>query len=336
MLSSQTMQIGTPSGSESRGFVRRALSVVLAGAFAVILSVPGCSRDPDAAGGRGESGEPVRVVVSIPPLAGLVRGLVPDDAVITVLVPPGRSAHGIELAPSDVAAIGNADLVIVVGAGLDTSVERVAKRSAQTKLIDFSRVIGLEGAGPAHDHDHEEHAETDDHDHDHAGPDLHVWLDPTLCEQLVVAVGEAMSTPAEAVEAKRSELRALDAELQATLAPVAGRSIVTHHDSFSRFASRYGFTIAAVVRPLDSVEPTPGELARTAQAVRDSGAAAILSEPQMPPGSAQRLAELTGARAGMLDPLGSGDYFAMMRANAAELVRVLVDEPAGVPEPVGP
>lgn len=291
------------------------------------LLVAGCSRQPDARAATGD--DPVRVVVSIPPLAGLIEGLAGDGAEVTVLVPPGGSAHGFELTPSDVNAIGRADVVVLVGAGLDTAVERVASRSGGVTIVNFAAVVGVGGVGASHDH-----AEDDEHhDHDHAGPDPHLWLDPVLCEALVTEVGRALGAPADRVEARRAELRRLDEELRAMLAPLAGRSIVTHHDSFSRFADRYGFVIAAVVRPLDSVEPTPGELSRAAEAVRASGASAILIEPQMPAGAAERLAELTGVRIGTLDPLGSGDYFAMMRANAAELVRVMGD---GVPAPEGP
>ncbi|MFT5422553.1 MAG: zinc transport system substrate-binding protein [Phycisphaerales bacterium] len=324
-------RIGNDLGQRSGSGERMGVWLWRAAAAAVV-AVAGCSRQPEAPSDAEAPGavDPVRVVVSIPPLAGLVGGLLGEGASVTVLVPPGRSAHGIELTPSDVNAIGRADLVVLVGAGLDASIERVARRSPNATIVEFAQVVGLE-TDEGHDH---AHAEGDGHDH--AGSDPHLWLDPVLCVELVAQIGRALGTPTAVIEARQAELRALDEELRATLAPVAGRSIVTHHDSFSRFAARYGFTVAAVVRPLDSVEPTPGELARAAAVVRSSGAVAILIEPQMPAGSAQRLAELTGARVGTLDPLGSGDYFAMMRANAAELVRVLTEADADVTDPVGP
>ena len=83
---------------------RRLVTGLLAGAVVSALAAgSGCGREPAP---TGASGDPVRVVVSIPPLAGLIRGLVPEEAEITVLVPPGRTAHGVELTPSDVSAVG--------------------------------------------------------------------------------------------------------------------------------------------------------------------------------------------------------------------------------------
>ena len=66
-------------------------------------------------------------MVSIPPLEGLVRPLLPADAEVKVLVPPGQTPHGFELAPSDVVTVANADVVVYVGLYLEPQLEKLLR-----------------------------------------------------------------------------------------------------------------------------------------------------------------------------------------------------------------
>ena len=56
--------------------------------------------------------------------------------------------------------------------------------------------------------------------------------------------------------------------------------------------------------------------ARTASAaVKAEGLSTVFVEPQLSPAAGKRIASATGAKVATLDPLGSGDWFAMMEAN---------------------
>lgn len=296
-------------------------------AFAAIAALAaGCdqrdsSRDPG----------PLRVVVTVPPLEGLARRVAPADAQITALIPPGRSEHGHELTPSDLTALGRADVVVLVGLGLEPQVEAFLARHPQPRrrVVEFAQVAGLAQSADGHDHDHD--------GHDHGPVDPHLWLDPALVAKLVPAIADAMAAamndaggaPEQAARIRQSgesvaqEVMAADVRWAQTLAPVKGRSIVTHHAAWSRLADRYGLKVAAVIRTVEGQEPTPGEVEAAVLAIRDEGASAVFVEPQFNPDLAQRIARQAGVQVGTLDPLGEGDWFQMMDRNVEELANLL-------------
>lgn len=289
--------------------------------IALLLSAGACSRqEPARAPG------PMRIVVSIAPLTGLVAALAPQDARIRTLVPPGRSLHGYELSPADVAALGAADLVVYVGLGLDPAAETflAAHPSARRRSVCFARVADIRA---------EPHVHTDE-PHEHHGPDPHLWLDPELVGRLIPAlagtldeVARAIDRPIEALDSRAAALAArvaeVDAEHRTRLEPFRGASIVTHHNAYARLADRYGLKIAAVIRPIEGEEPTPGQIDAAVRAIRERGARAVFVEPQFNPAAAERIAAAAGVPLGRLDPEGNTDWFALMRANLEALVRML-------------
>ena len=192
------------------------------------------------------------VVVSIPPLAGLVRPLLPPNSEVRVLVPAGRSAHGYRPTPEDIAAIGRADAVVLVGMNLETGMAKAVRGKLVIRMADL---VGIETDPHAgHDHDHGAH----DHAHDHGpGDDPHLWLDPVLAARFVRALPAALpeSLRNDETDANAAWLAeaidGIDAEYAERLAPFAGRAIVTHHASFNRVADRYGLEVAAVLRAID-------------------------------------------------------------------------------------
>lgn len=296
----------------------------------VCAMLMGCSR-----GDSTRAPGPMRVVVTVPPLAGLVRPLLPAGASVTVLMSSGKSEHGYEFTPGDIAAIGNADLVVYVGAGLEEAVEEfLAKHPAGSRRQDvcFMSVAGFPTGTPPreegqHDEEHEE-------GHHHHGVDPHLWLDPQLCLKLVDALAPVVKKAAEAAGAspggvdaalakEKADIVAMDLEYKTRLGPLKGYAIVTHHNAWQRPADRYGLKVAAVMREVEGAEMTPQAVASTVDAIRQQGARAVFVEPQFDRVAAQRIAEAAGVRLALLDPLGDGDWFKMMRTNLDSLVRAL-------------
>lgn len=309
-----------------------------------------------AACDRRATGDSLRVVVSVAPLVGLAAALAPEDAVVSTLVPAGRSLHGYEMTPSDVARLGGADVIVHIGLGLDPAVGGFIEShpSRSRREVSFARVLGLNPApgsdSPHLDHSHDQDQDQEhDHDQNAHGPsavDQHLWLDPSLVALLAPAlrraIEEAMAARGLLTDAEKARLTAAEADLLARiaevdreyserLAPLKGRAIVTHHDAFRRVADRYGLEIAAVIRPIESAESTPGAIAAAAAAVRDRGAKAVFFEPQFDSAAAQRIAAAAGARLGRLDPEGDTDWFRLMRTNLDSLVSNLSDFPSPPP-----
>jgi zinc transport system substrate-binding protein len=308
---------------------------------------------------------PLKVVVTIAPLKGLVEPLLPEGSSVKVLMQPGKSEHGYEFTPADLAAVANADLVVYVGLGLDAKVEAARKKQGLQpwRSICFADVVGVKAAAEHDGEDTDDHDSKGGHDHHEHGPgyvDPHLWLDPVLVEKLVPVLessvhnavevsttgGRGVGVDLEALhkESLRADaaakdlcdrIRAVDKEWTDRLAPLKGRSVVTHHNAFSRPAARYGFKVAAVIREFETSDPSPGDIARVVEAIRKENVKTIFVEPQFNAAAAERIASTAGVRIGHLDPLGAGDWFKLMKTNLDALVNGLSDEQAPRPGAAG-
>ena len=128
----------------------------------------------------------------MPPLIGLVKPLLADDATVTALIAPGRSEHGYEFTPGDIAQLGKADVVVYIGAGLEPAVAKFLADHPNSNRQDvcFESVAGIVL-------DPDEHEKHSANEHEHHGPDPHLWLDPGLCAKLVDSAAAAVKKAAE-------------------------------------------------------------------------------------------------------------------------------------------
>ncbi len=318
-------------------------------AFALLLGSCGRQDDRPSADPLPTPGA-IRVVVTIPPLEGLIAPLLPDGSQVRALLPPGASPHGYELTPDDAAALARADLVVYVGLGLEPGVMRsLARRgkAAPTQLC-MAEVLGI-GTDPSDGHDHSHHGHThhdhahDDHegheDHAHGPIDEHLWLDPVLVAAFVAEAGDAITgllrerrAPAEALEAVergtaslRARVADVDAAYRDRLSAHRGAKIVTQHAAWGRLADRYGLVVARVVMPVEANDPSPADAAAAAEALKREGVAAVFSEPQLSRTTAERLARLAGVPFGELDPVGDTDWVRLMMRNLDELKSKLTE-----------
>lgn len=307
---------------------------VLAGSRAVAVDTPAPPPSEPA----------LRAVVSIPPLLGVVRPLLPKGASVTSVLPVGASEHGFEITPSAIAALAKADLVVLVGMGLEPQIERVLTANPRDgrEVIVMAQAVGASASGEPHEHNYADEG----HAHDHPSGDPHLWLDPELVGKFVGPLRDAVINAMRsrggmsaiqtvelkgAVRALEQQIKGVDALYQARLEPFAGLSIVTHHDAFSRLAARYALRIEAVLRQGETGEPTPATIAKVAGLARSGAIGAVFVEPQSSPALARRLAAETGVKVLTLDPLGQGEWASMMRTNLDALVEGLTGA-SGQPE----
>jgi len=310
----------------SRGLLSTRFREFLAQALLLLALVPtlvmtgSCSRSTNGSDGRSR-----KVVVSIPPLIGLIEPLVPPGWEVESLIPPGASVHDWKPTPTSSRLVAEAGLIVTVGLGLEPGIEPFIRRHARTDaaVLRFSDAVGIESEH-AHDHAH-------DHNHDEAA-DPHLWLDPVLARRFVEAAApriRELATPDAASESQAAlanlldGLDKLDREYRQRLARFEDRAIITHHSAFTRLASRYGLRVASVLRPIETAEPTPAQIRAVAESIQAQQARVIFLEPQWSDRLADRLAETAGVRIGRLDPLGQGDYFSMMRSNLDQLTEHL-------------
>lgn len=292
--------------------------------------------------------------MSIVPLRGLLEPLIAaanwgDDSLnpkrppaVVSVIPPGQSEHGYEIPPSRLAALRDVEIIVVVGFGLDTTIEKFLASNPPPagktrRIVRFADAAGLTDeekeslAHHAHDHAHGEHC-------DHAQEtDPHIWLDPLLVERLVrkltAEVAEAVKADAEAkarVEKAGEELRrrvlAVHENYALTCASFPTRTIVVGHDAWRRLAGRYGLETVAIA-DLNASEPTAKALERAVATIKQKRLNVVFVEPQLGERAGRRIAEAAGAKLRRLDPLGEGDWFGMMESNLAELKAALAPTP---------
>jgi zinc transport system substrate-binding protein len=275
---------------------------------------------------------PARVVVTIQPIAMLMRELAGGRLAVASLVPPGASTHTFEAQPSDVAAVESARLFIEVGAGLDTWAAKL--QSAAANRPERLVLIELPGLDPLPADPHE-------HDPDASGAparfDPHVWLDPIRVRDVVAPALAAALTRLDpagraeyeaALAALRARLDELDAEIRLTLAG-HGTKFVAFHGAWRYFAARYGLEEVGVVEEAPGEEPAPRDIADLVRKARAARVPAILTEPQLSPRIAATIAAELGAGTVTVDEQGDprdperADYAALMRWNAHAFARAL-------------
>ena len=186
--------------------------------------------------------------------------------------------------------------------------------------------------------DHGDHGDHDGHDdHGHGEFDPHVWLDPVNAKAIVHEIEEALvkadpkhaSTYEANAHKMMDKLDSLTAELREELEPVHEKGFIVFHDAYQYFEQR--FDVAAVGSITVSPEVMPGaeRVNELREKILELNATCVFSEPQFEPKLVETLVEGTGARTGVLDPLGAtlakgpDLYFQLIRNMASSLKKCL-------------
>jgi len=289
----------------SVSLLRRAARL-LSGLPLLLWLAAGCGEAPAPASDK------LTVVVSILPQVWFVEQIGGDLVDVTAMVGPGHSPATYEPTPRQLARLQTADIYFSIGVPFE--------RGLLPKVADLPDAPPVAGPRPdmgAHDHGHA-----------HGALDPHSWLSPQRAQALADTLTARLTTlrPDRAVDlaARRADLGRrltdLDAELQALLAPVAGRSFFVFHPAFGHFAEAYGLHQVAVED--DGHEPGPRQMAALIDQAAREGATAIVIQPQFSRKSAATVADAAGLEIVELDPLGA-DYPANLRHIARTLVRIL-------------
>lgn len=112
----------------------------------------------------------IRVVVDIPPVHGIVQGVLGSNANITTLIGSGIDPHNYTMKPSHAAALSNADLVVLIGEALTPSLaEKLPSLATSAKIIELADVPNahLIAYEDSHEDHHEDEHHSDEHHDDH-------------------------------------------------------------------------------------------------------------------------------------------------------------------------
>jgi zinc transport system substrate-binding protein len=291
------------------------------GLMTLALLLAGCGSTPSGAD------EGVSVVASFYPLAEAASRVGRDLVSIQNLTPPGVEPHDLELAPDDIEAIANADVIVYLGGGFQPAVEDALAEAEHAVTVDALNAVATHAA-PASEAE------------EGLTVDPHVWLDPARYEEIVRAVADALAEadpPNEATydadaEAYVAQIAALDEEFRTGLSDCARTTIVTSHEAFGYLADAYGLTQVGILGLSPEAEPDPRRLAELKDLVEREGVTTIFAEELVSPKVAETLANEAGVEVAVLNPIESltdaqaqagEDYLSLMRENLDTLRRAL-------------
>ena len=256
-----------------------------------------------ACGGDTGQDDGLVVVATTSIWADVARQIVGGDGVVETMVPIGADAHDYQPSPRQVAALGEADLVIANGLGLEEGLANVLQTAEEdgANLLEVAPELDpLPFAG--HGGEHED--EVDDGADEHGSLDPHVWFDPLRVGVAAGIIADRLAEIDESVDwASRAALYTATLEVTAAemmraleTVPADMRKLVTNHQSLGYLADRYGFEIVGVVIPGGSTlaDPSSAHLAELVGVIDSTGVPAIFAETSSPDAVAEAVAAEAG------------------------------------------
>jgi ABC-type Zn uptake system ZnuABC Zn-binding protein ZnuA len=283
----------------------------------------------------------LRVVTTVAPLTSIVANVAGDRADVVGVVPEGTNSHTYEPKPSVAADLAEADVVFVNGLRLEEPVKRLAERNAApgSQLIELG-TLAL---------DEDQYLYDFSFPRDGGKPNPHLWTNPPMaaCYARTVAGVLARADPAgaptyranaDAYVAKVDELDRLMAEATRSL-PADDRELLTYHDAYAYFAAHYGWTVIGAIQVSSFEDPSPKEVARLIDQVRDEDVQAVFGSEVFPSPVLDQIADETGAA--YVDDLRDDDlpgepgdpehsYLGLMRFDFVTMVEALGGDASGL------
>lgn len=294
----------------------------------MMLGLVGCDRAEESASSS-SSGKPV-VVTTTTMITDLAREIAGEDAEVRGIMRAGEDPHIYEVRPQDAEMMRQANLVLMNGFHLESTLHDIAVNRAGGRLVELAEAAGIEPLGS-------EGAAS-------GAPDPHCWFYVDHFRRYAEAARDAMiqMDPAheagyrERAAAYIAELKELDSWIREQLAtvPRERRVIVTSHDAFGYFGRYYDVDVHAIIGISTEQQPKPQDLQRLEQIVRDRGVKALFIETSVSQtlnNLVRKLAETTGAKIGgtlYSDSLAeegeeAGTYIGMVRHNVTTIVEAL-------------
>lgn len=253
----------------------------------------GCVGQPQAPG-------IIHVAVSIWPLADFVARVGQGMVEVTVMVPPGASAHTYEPTPRQLSDLSKAQVFVKVGAGLEYELAWMDKLVAINRkmlVVDGSKGIELIGAG--------------EHDQREGYPprtDPHTWVSPlnaiimvqNICDGLISVDPQNKAYYEQNRDAYILELRALDLGIRKKLAPFKGRTFIVFHSAWAYLARDYGLTEISIEK--EGKEPGAQDIADVIKKAKEHNIKTIFASPQFNPQSAETIAKAIDGKVVLIDP----------------------------------
>jgi ABC-type Zn uptake system ZnuABC Zn-binding protein ZnuA len=248
--------------------------------------------------GAAAADEPLRVVTTVAPITSLVANVAGDRAEISGIVPEGTNSHTFDPPPRVARVLETADVVFLNGLQLEEPTLDMARANAQedTRIVSLGDEVLPE----------EEYLYDFSFPEEDGKPNPHLWTDPTYAVRYADVVKDVLSARdpdgATAYEANHAAFVAKAEQLSEALRadqetiPDGRRELLTYHDAYAYFAQTYGWNVIGAVQPSSFEDPSPREVARIVDQVRERQVPVIFGSEVFPSRVLEQIGRETGAR----------------------------------------
>ncbi len=229
----------------------------------------------------------LQVVASYYPLYDFAKNVGGNKVQVSNMTPAGAEPHDYEPSPRSLVDAQKADVFIFNGGTLEPWTGKFIQDYHGTLVKGGSGIPLLKNNNP------------------------HFWLDPLLAQKIVdnIRDGLVKADPANKTyylanaKAYNAKLAKLDADIRNGLQTCKLRTVVSSHDAFGYYAARYGLDVIAIAGMSPDEEPSAARLAELSNIVREKGIKYIFFESLVSPRLADTIAQETGAKTQVFDPV---------------------------------
>ncbi|MCR6521086.1 metal ABC transporter solute-binding protein, Zn/Mn family [Lysinibacillus capsici] len=340
------------------------LSVLLL--VAVLALFTAACGDKSSTSQKTEEKDKLSIYTTVYPLSYFAQRIGGDYVEVASIYPAGANEHTFEPTQKDMMKLADADIFFYIGLGLEGFVENAKKTLANEDVtmvataddvsddklaVSTGHVHAEEEEHEADAHDEHEHGATEDnhehegeehgHDeHEHGDIDPHVWLSPTISQDLALAIKNTLVEKMPAQEATFNtnydalvkELQDLDQDFEAMTDKAQNKTFFVSHAAFGYIAGQYGLTQVPIAGLNSQNEPSQKELTKIVDKANELHIHYILFEQNVSSKLAEIIQKEVGAESLVLhnlsvltadDEKNKETYFTLMQKNIQTLEKAL-------------
>lgn len=340
------------------------LSVLLL--VAVLALFTAACGDKSSTSQKTEEKDKLSIYTTVYPLSYFAQRIGGDYVEVASIYPAGANEHTFEPTQKDMMKLADADIFFYIGLGLEGFVENAKKTLANEDVTMVATADDVsddklavstghvhaedeEHEADAHDEhehgtteeEHEHEAEEHGHDeHEHGDIDPHVWLSPTISQDLALAIKNTLVEKMAAQEATFNtnydalvkELQDLDQDFEAMTDKAQNKTFFVSHAAFGYIAGQYGLTQVPIAGLNSQNEPSQKELTKIVDKANELHIHYILFEQNVSSKLAEIIQKEVGAESLVLhnlsvltadDEKNKETYFTLMQKNIQTLEKAL-------------
>lgn len=254
------------------------------------------------AAGDSAAAEKIRVVTTIPDLADITRQIGKERVAVESLTLGVRDIHSVQVKPSMVTRLNQADAVVLMGLALEHAFLPALLDVAANPQISRGGIAHIDtsvGVRPLKPPKTYSRKAGDIHPrgnpHYNLDPVLGKLIARNIAEGLSKVRGEHRSFFMKNLQAYLAELDRHIPEWQSTARGLNGVQYVSYHDDMAYFAKRYGMRLFGTLEVAAGIGPTPAHIVQLVERMKDARVPLVVygTYPARVP---QRVARETGAK----------------------------------------